>query len=266
MTVFQTVQHFEPVVSMEYDQEKGLYVGQLTSRSGTYQLSGHDRATISYEVEAILRDEYYQLARDVEQGRARTVMGGSPGGSSGVKIEGHKVIDMSPGGAGEERGRGLSLSMALDLFSLVVPLIPGHGLSSQVFKSTAIGSGILQLFEMLFGGKRQKLAIVVGGVLLVAGSKRALKKKLMVHKNRILQRIMHNVRTSLKETERVRDTQRQMSDRVRLKRARARSNWVDRMGKGGLSQSKDWRDRVDSMRNRLREKKSHAAGGLWAER
>jgi hypothetical protein len=253
---------------MEYDQAKGLYIGQLMSQSGVYQLSGHDRASISYEVESILRDEYYQLARDVEQGRVRTVTGSSPGGSSSNKIDGHDVIDMSRG-QGEERARGLSLGTAIDLFSIVMPMIPGHGLGANLFKTLAMGSGISQLLDFIFGGSQPKLAVVVGGVLLVAGSKKGLKKKLMVHKNRILQRIMQNVRTSLEETEKTRDTHnthKQISDRLSIKRARARSNWVDRMGKGDLSRPQDWRERVDSMRNRLREKKSHAEGGLWAER
>lgn len=271
---------------MEFDEERGLYIGQLTSQGGTYQLSGPDRASIDYEVEGILRDEYYQFAQDVGKGKVRSGIGLGLGVAAGIAASGatsgpekvqEKSADkgfsvlglagQSKDSPGEERAKGLSIGSMLDIFTIAMPFAPDIGISQNVIKHTAIGAGLLQAFDLFFKGKkRKKLAVIVGGVLLVAGSKRALKKKIMVHKNRILQRIMHQLRNSIKETERTRSQERQMSERMRERQKNPRKKWVHRMDKSALAHNNDWRTRVDSMRNRLNEKKVHAETGLWAAR
>lgn len=158
MTVFQTVQHFDPQISVEYDKEKGAYIGQLISRGGTYDLQGPDRASISYEVDSILRSEYDQLVRDVEKGRARSVAPSrSSSPSSDGKVQGHQIMDFTPPDQ-RERGRGMSLMTALDLFSMIGPTMPTLAAGAPILKMIGLGTGMMEVLQFLlpFGKKKTK--------------------------------------------------------------------------------------------------------------
>lgn len=234
MSGFNSAQVIAPEISITYDESLKLYVGSLISRSGTYYLEGPDRASIEYQVEGILREEHKELVRNLEKEAKE-----------------------------EKRGRGLSLG------GIGIPDITMEKEPDKPQKNIKPFSLLPFMFRSLWdvlSANKKMFSVVFGGIILTAGSKRALKKKLINERNRLIHKIMHNVREHRRQQERWEDDVKLHKDRIKKKRSLALrlspARWTDQVKPDAREEYMN--ERVNTLRARIKDKKSQAQH-LWSE-
>lgn len=285
----QTVNYLAPSVDIFYDETREKYRCNMISRSGSYELEGCNKNDIMYQVDAIIRDEYTEWTKRIEherefsKGKGRGGDGGDEsdgwyGGSSDSMFKTKDKIDGIEVKTYEERSRGLlgsalngvlgvshlnsinrsggvsnAISLALsDWFGFALDFIMGDWF------------GIALEFLGIQGPPRKMFAASVGGVLVTARSRRQLKKKLVLQRNRHIQRIMLNVRMSKDSITRQAYAVRvgSASARIRHKKEEAlylgQKTWKERVRKG-KEPKKDWQGRVRVLKTRVQANREIAA-------
>lgn len=247
MTILQTTYQFGPDISLEYDKEQQLFIGRLISRGGVYEFQGPDRASVMYDIDHALRVEYNAFVRSIDheksQGKSKERSLGASGGN-----ERYREI--------EHDKRSLTSAAVTTGLSSLIPQMAALGVAAEV-----VGS--------LWGaatGKQKLFVAMFAGVKITAGSKKSLKKKLMIQRHRRIRYIMDGVRARQKTEKRI-DAKKQadkISRRLALKRKKATlhrpKSWKERVNPDG--KQKDWRERTDAMRVRISDKRQLAVD-LW---
>lgn len=259
-------QSYASDVAILFNEARGVYTGEMTSRGGLYRVEGPDRTSVYNQIENILYNEYAEMTQELTQQKKRDF-------GSGLDATPEKIIkeideDGLPVITIKDDGRKDSLSLntvkAATFSAMVWSLIQGDFFSATL---GALGMMIEDYIGKGKGRKKKKLfAVMFGGILITATSRVALKKLLTLHKNKRIQRIMNHIR------EEERDSEKRASDalswyltkNIRKKRLLARASWnecVSRQGGG-------WRERLQDrelMSERIKNKREMAQA-LWTER
>ena len=276
MTVLGSTSAYASSTSVEFNEERGLYLAQVVSRDGVHIVEGPDRASVEYGIEAVLRDEYNAMIREETLNKSRETGRSRGGGSSGSNnrdsqeetIDGMKVHRHSPG----ERGPRPKFSSWVDMVTGGLALSQGNlvGAAGSAI-SLAFGEWFDKVDSIWNKKPKQKIfAVSFGGILITATSKAMLRKLLTRQRNKRIQRIMTSIRkhdderknASTVENITSKDTKRIRNKKKRAEILRPRS-WEKRVCPQG--QQTGLKSRTIDLRTRVKEKRERASG-LWAHR
>lgn len=243
---------------MSFDETRQLYICHMTSMSGYNFLEGPDINSVTYQIEAIVREEYAQLVRSV---------GGGNNNHSKNSKERERLLN---DGTSRIAKSGLSefLNFAMTL-----------GMEAKGVPHVLLGiEAAMQSFSSIFGGRSRSLSrnkkkmlkqlglfsATVGGVMIVAGSRKALRKKLIFQRNRLIQRIMVNVTTHRKQVEKTIGARKfEVTKRIRMKRRNAEalrpSLWAVQVNRP----TKNWHERMDNLRTKVADRRGRTLD-LWS--
>jgi hypothetical protein len=270
--------------SLTYDEERQLYIGEFYSGGMLHRVEGADRASVSYLMEGVVRDQYDEMVRNTSYWREREAARaaaaaaeqshGRGGGSSDShdntprRIEGIQVRTYHADSRHTEK---LTVSKAIgwaELIHTAFNLATGN-YSDLVYNalSHVVGDWFENVESIWNKQPKKKIfAVSFGGILITATSRAMLRKLLTRQRNLRIQRIMKSVRAQQKEEEDA-EERRQMSlaaYRLREKKRVAKKEfWKDRVRK------RDLKEIIGGMRESISDKKNMAENQveeLWARK
>lgn len=264
-------QSYASDVAVLFDEIRGVYTGEMTSRGGLYRVEGPNATSIYNQMENLLYNEYREMMLEMEQQKKRNfgsglennqiTIDGQPAEITKYVEEGKPVMtilaDAKSAGVGV-----MNVIKTYEFTSMVMSFIRGDYFSAA-FSAAAL------MFEDYLGGSRKKkkvFAVMFGGILITATSRAALKKLLTLHKNRRIQRIMNHIREHGRdERKRAEDNLSwELTKNIRKKKLVARASWNDSV----MKQGGDWRERLrdrELLSERIKNKRE-TARALWTER
>lgn len=242
----QAKQHFGSDITIEFDSKAALYRGRMLTNKGVFEASGPDYNAVSTaltrELERELDQAIYFLDKD--RGRERTLQ---------PKKKKKK-----------KRGKQKVSVKDLDRVSIV---------ETVVRLISKLSFGLLDGLTAFFTGAPTKARLFVAtfaGVKLTAGSKKALKKKMILARNKKLQMIMAHARSHEQNRQQLKMTQQRkttLASRIRQKRERAKDlgeqTWQSRSRPNGKRGAKDIKRDLERLKDRVQTNRSHATE-LWA--
>lgn len=252
-------------LKMYLDEVKGVYVGEMVSRSGAYRFEGPDRLSISMQMEDVLYYEYQQMLLELAHKREMELGVGLPEGYANVArtSNGKTIVYVDPKGK-LNKGGGFGIKELIDAGQLaldIVSILQGNWLA-------LIPSALVMLIEeqMEKGGEKPPEDIVYavrfGGVLITAASRRLLMKKLQLQKNRRIQIIMSHMRSHQKNRDNASSTDkigRDISGRLIDKKLKAERKWSEHI------MPADLKERTRNLKRSIGLKRERAKAG-WLER
>ncbi len=259
-------------VSMAYDQVRGVYVGEMTSRGGMYRVEGPDRASVSMQIDEILQYEYKDMMRELATQKQR-IFGSDLGrtamfSNSRANITRHREsgIPVMTIKASDHRHKDKAvLGDMLNVTELVMAALSiMHGQWIE-----ALMSAMSMAFEDYLsksGGHSEEMlyAVSFGGILITAKTRAMLKKKLQLQKNKRIQLIMSHMRSHEKSrNEATGGIGSDISGRLLEKKEQARRKWSKQISPQG--QETRWKDRSLNLRKDIKVKRERAHL-LWTER
>lgn len=273
MSALQTTAIYASSSSLEFNEELGVYVGQVIASDGTHVIEGPNAASVQYEIDAILREEYDRMVRDVTVGReegkskGRSIGGGSSSRDNerDDKIEGEKI---------HRHTAGMNISRTKTWVELVmgaVSLSHGNFLEAGFSALSLAASEWFENVESIWDKKPKKkiFAVYFGGILITATSRSALRKKLIRQRNKRVQLIMTSVRKHDHERENASSAGNLSLDAKRLRKKKQKAEllrpkkWERRVSPQG--QQTGWRSQAIDLKTRMKGKKNRAKE-LWAQR
>lgn len=269
MTVLQNTQTYASELAITYDSERNLYLGEFTSRGGTYRFEGPDRADLMYQMYAALQDEYIQMTRDVAYMRSHSRSGGGRGrggggGSSHDNVEGLRVHRVAPG----QRPSLSSAGRFVDALMTVLAISTGDW---REVAASAIAMAVGDAYDRMEDAWEDEapslFAVSFCGMVITAASRAELKKKLLRQKHKRMHMIMQHIKMARDEREKNSDSlsyadylafgqvgKAKYLDRLRRKK-RAAKQWRDRTQLEGRNKE-ELRDQLHGWRQQLRGKKA----------
>ncbi len=281
MTGFQT-QAYASSVSIDFDSQKGVYVGSLASRGGMYQFEGPDRASVMYEAEAILREEYDTMMREVARGKAQAVSRGRGGGSSEnhrqernkpkEKIDGVPILTRSTTGR-DKPGIKTNLPKWAEAAITLVSIAHGNWMDLAINAAVTVARDWYENVESLWDRRPTPkiFTAVFGGIVITATSRKMLRLMLIRQRNLRIQRIMAAIRLHDEERDNASSTDNltRVSARIKSKKVLAMKAFQPKSWEGRVSspqgQETGWKGRALDMRSSLQGKKAKAME-MWANR
>lgn len=265
-------QSYASGVSTSYDEARQVYVGEMTSRGGVYRVEGPDMASISMQIDDILRIEYQEMIRELATQRQREfgsdiggwlMINGAPANVTHQRESGIPIMTLSSRGHHERSG--ISASGMLDITEIALTVF--HAMHGQWLN--ALTSAISMIFEdylSKFGGNKKKplFGVMFGGILITASTRALLKKKLQLQKNRRIQLIMNHMREHEKNRNEATGTiGNDISGRLLEKREEAQRKWRNQISPQG--QLTGWRERSLELKLGI-SKSRERAHALWTQR
>lgn len=279
MTIFQTTQIYASELELTYDQEKQLYIGKFISATGVFNIDGPNRAEVMYEMDRLLAEEYRLMQQEAARKESyRERVEGRSRGGGGRSIGGEKVHRIDASEAKRLRDNPSALSKAgswVDVITGGLALSTGNWLEAgAAAASLALGDffeGVESLWDK--SPEAKVFAVSFGGVLITAGSRRQLRRKLVRQRQKRLHIIMSHIRKKglVKDSiENVTEKLKRENNKIRqLRKKKERAmvlgpdKWKSTVSPQG--QQKDWRARVVDLRERVKGKKARSEE-LWQER
>lgn len=268
---------------IDFDEARGLYVGQVMTMNGAQTVEAASRAQVMYDMEAILREEYIAREQEInkqkeEAGRVKVESDPEKPSEnrSWVEKESDRRVRELPVHVHSARQRPqhrrMKAGTILDLISGAIALSHGNWIEAAFSAfSLAIGDWYENVESIWNKPKRRKIfACYFGGILIVAGSKRALMKKLTLQRNKRIQRIMMNIRYHNKERENASSTDNISKAALRLKNKKKKAvaltpkSWERRVSSPQGKQA-GWQGRTLNLRERMKGKKTRARS-LWVSK
>jgi hypothetical protein len=269
-------------LSITYDEQRQLYIGEFYSGGTLHRVEGADRASVSYLTEGVVRDQYNEMVRGVSYWKDREVaraaeasqgwgLGGGGGGSDNVprRIDGVQVRTYH---ADDRNAPKLTVGKAMnwaDLIMTAVSLAQGNYMDVAYRAMTTVVGDWYEGVESIWDKKPKPkiFSVSFGGVVITATSRAMLRKMLTRQRNLRIQRIMKSVRAQQKEEDDKED-RRQRSEavyRIRAKKRKALKEilWKDRVRERKLKEI------LFSMRQSVSDKKTQAeskAEEIWQNR
>ncbi|MCE3231882.1 MAG: hypothetical protein K0R98_139 [Rickettsiaceae bacterium] len=271
-------------LSVNFDEQRGLYIGEFYSGGTLHRIEGADRAQVDYLMEAVVREQYEQMvhelnywkqreaARQAAQERAERGRGGSS--TKAEKDDSPRRIDGIPVRtykADERTAHKLNMGSVVkwgDMMMMAASLAHGnYGDLAYHAIATALGDwyeGVESIWN-----KKPKIkifAVSFGGIIITATSRKMLRKLLMRQQNIRIQRIMMNVREHKKNQDDAQegDARSKAADRLRAKKKKAEilrpKSWERKLSPQG--QETGWRGKTLNLKERLKDKKNRAHD-LW---
>lgn len=260
--------------TITYDETRGMYLGEVISRTGMLRSYGPSERSVQFEIENQLYWEYQQLLRDIEldeQNRAaaaeREVEATSTPSHSHSHSTGFVPRTIGMVNNGLNHGAGTLMT-----YGVLQPIsLTGKSTGKITSKATSKkkSNGVLGVFSEV--AREKTFVASVAGVTIAAGSRKALKKALIAQRNKHIQRIMMNVKVQQKEVERTREAEAVAQERTKTLRERIRSKkemaeklgaglWTERLGLRG--KNKNWEERIETLRDRIQGKKEYAMAAM----
>lgn len=243
-SVLQATYQFQPYITLEYDQEKKLFVGRMLMRGLTYDFEGPDAENVTRQIEDTLLEEYRAFERSISQDKGR----GAGEGANNRDVE-YRV-----------RGRVLVPEMS-NIQEHEIPIGPSvkgawKGLEYAGALHSLLTGNYLDLIASLLLGfslKKGHFTALVGGRRIRATSRHKLRKEVERMRNRLIHEIVEAIRLHNKS----RQIAEKVSSRITMKREHAKANWEGRV-MGSRPRGEDWRGRVLSLRHGIEEKRMGA--------
>lgn len=248
---------FTPDIDVVYYENEAVYRARVLSHGREYALERGNLRDLYTDLEHSLNYEYELLMRYIDpEGIARQGMSESISlGASSAR--GHGVIDWD-----DFAMAALGVNAALGL------IIPSPGLIKDAlhvarhFGGSRTARRRAHRSAVIRGGfsKKTKYAAVIGGVTIVARSRRELKKKMIRRRNHQIQLIMNAVRTH--DVQRLKDRSYKSDRELYRRRNRDLPSLDDNIdaARDGNKTGQDWRSRAKGHRMRLIDKKAAALG------
>ena len=263
----RTLVYATPDMTIYYDEMKGEYVADFLYKGEITQVYGEDRSSVMYQADGMLEDARLEAKREAKKKAGDSGSGSSSHSEKPEKVEGHKVKTIQ---ARQVRShKKLGLLAAFDLMTGGMAISQGRWLDALFSGLTLAAGEWFSDVESIWDKKPKKklFAASFGGILIVAGSKRELKKMLVRQRNKRIQRIMAHVRSHNFERENASTVENITKNRLKSKKTKALAlkprKWEIRIGR--KKRSINPIDRAKDMRTRVRDKRKRARG-LWASR
>lgn len=280
MTVYQTTYQFSPQVSIEFDEERQIYIGSMLSHGGwDLEFEGPDITSVSMQLDMALQEEFRILERSMEseksQGRGR--------GGGASSRERHRDEPEEKKDNGSNFGMAALLGTAgtrpreevagkqydirehqLDTRRFANMAIMGMEYWSMI--KAALGGNMLGFFSsLILMGKltKPKFVAIVDGQRVTAPSRHKLRRAIMVKRNQIIQTILQNTRIHAQN----RKLAGQSAARIRYKKKKAlylgKESWERRTSRN--RPIGDWKGRVGDLQRQVKNTRDKSLD-LWIGR
>lgn len=240
---------FSPEIAVYYDEQLERWVGDMVTRKGVYRFDGPDRGSVQMDVENVLAREYLEWVRELNNERGRS-LSLSRGGDAQAREK--------------EHGRGSGI-----ISSLILDSVLGGTLTTALSIIPTRHRERIHEFETYLGQRRHMAT--VAGVVVVASTRRRLKKRIIQQRGKHIQRIMNNVRRNWQQD--MLRHQKELESRKKSgtkgrsyfsgRSIERKPSWEARARKHDPSAS--WQERVGTMRMSIADGRSRSQD-LWQGR
>ena len=273
-TLDRPIPSYASRTSIDFDEARGVYVGQVMSKNGIHLLEAPDRLTLEYEVEGLLRSEYNKMIRDEAiRKRARDKdlsekESEKNSHSNSVSrheqkdhVEGIKIHRHKPG----EFSSKPKTATWVDMITGGLALSHGNYFEAAMSAASAAFGEWFERVESIWdrNPKPKVFAVMFDGILIKASSMAMLKKLLVRQRNKRIQRIMIAIRQHEEERgiSSVEGITGVSAQRLRAKKKRAQLTWKTRV----CPEQTELVERTLDLRERVKTKKE-LANLRWIER
>lgn len=250
-----SIASYEPGVSLYYDEGRSLYIGEINGYRGRIPLEATSLQLLLNNIEYELAQDSMELYRDIEQEKNTSLTKGACHAAAAASIVATRSVYSATSS---------SASLAAQRASSA-PILPHSATRRRPAKRAP--HNIKKRFSKRNSGKiieirtatgQRKFAIIFCGVMLVAGSKGALKKKYLRARNRRIHHIMMHVRDHAHNLELTKKRKAAHKRIIQAKKESALNTWESRLGSTGRHMSVE--KRIDAIKKGLEDKKEIARG------
>lgn len=264
MSDTQGLNSYASGINISFDEARDMFVGTVVSCGRTMTVEGRSETLVQLQLEEIVKEEYNQLVREVEgrpQSKERSRSRWSFSNSGSVHPQNNKSHETNF--HRRHKARSLTEKPALFLGKLLTDMAIDHMIGNVYISAALSLADMMSSAESMWNKKPKKMhKAIFGGMVIVAASRKALKKRLLQERRKHVYAIMTHVRSHEKNRDNASTVEKLCitSERLKAKRERAQAlrPKADRRDDSPQGQSVDWQGRAIDLKSRLQDKRMDA--------